>query len=80
MGSLETQLERIVSTIVGEFGWLIIVAIFALTFKNIIQINVDLDMKGKLSVTMKSFPEIQFKFSNAGNSTSSRNKIGFKKL
>ena len=50
------------------------------TFKNIVQINVDLDMKGKLSVTVKAFPEIQFKFSNAGNSTNSRNKIGFKKL
>ena len=37
MGSLETQLEHLVSTIVGEFGWLILAAIFALTFKNIIQ-------------------------------------------
>jgi hypothetical protein len=50
------------------------------TFKNIVQINVDLDMKGNLSVKVVSFPEIKFKFSNAGNSTSSRNKIGFKKL
>ena len=50
------------------------------TFKNIVQINVDLDMKGNLSVTVKAFPEIKFKFSNAGNSTNSRNKIGFKKL
>jgi len=37
MGSLETQLEHIVSTTLGQFGWLIIVAIFALTFKNTIQ-------------------------------------------
>ena len=33
----EHQLERIVSTIIGDFGWLVIAALFALTFKNIIQ-------------------------------------------
>jgi len=37
MGSLEAQFEHIVSTILGDFGWLIIAAIFALTFKNTIQ-------------------------------------------
>jgi hypothetical protein len=49
------------------------------TFRNIIQVNVDLDMKGKLSVNVKEFREIDFIFSNAGNSTAGRNKIGFKK-
>ena len=49
------------------------------TFRNIVQVNVDLDTRGKLSVTVKSFPEINFIFSNAGNSTAGRNKIGFKK-
>ena len=37
MGSVDLQLEKIVSTIIGDFGWLMIAAIFALTFKNIIQ-------------------------------------------
>jgi len=37
MGSADPQLEKIVSTIIGDFGWLMIAAIFALTFKNIIQ-------------------------------------------
>jgi len=35
--SKEAQFEHIVSTILGDFGWLIIAAIFALTFKNTIQ-------------------------------------------
>ena len=33
----ELQLESIVSTIIGDFGWLVVAAIFALTFKNTIQ-------------------------------------------
>ena len=37
MGSVEHQLEKIVSTIIGDFGWLVIAALFALTFKNTIQ-------------------------------------------
>jgi hypothetical protein len=37
MGSVEQQLEKIVSTIIGDFGWLVVAAIFALTFKNTIQ-------------------------------------------
>ena len=49
------------------------------TFRNIVQVNVDLDTKGNLSIKVKSFPEIDFIFANAGNSTNSRNKIGFKK-
>jgi hypothetical protein len=49
------------------------------TFRDIQQVNVDLDTKGNLSVQMQTFPEIKFKFANAGNSTNSRNKIGFKK-
>lgn len=50
------------------------------TFSNIVQINVDLDAKGNLSVKMSKWNEMQFKFANAGNSHNSRNKIGFKKL
>ena len=49
------------------------------TFRDIQQVNVDLDTKGNLSVQMQTFTEIKFKFANAGNSTNSRNKIGFKK-
>jgi len=37
MDSLEAQLEQVISTIAGEVGWLILVAIGALTFKNTIQ-------------------------------------------
>ena len=37
MDSLEKQLEQIVSTVAGEIGWMIVVAIAALTFKNTIQ-------------------------------------------
>ena len=37
MGSLEIQLEQIISAVAGEVGWMIIIAIAALTFKNTIQ-------------------------------------------
>ena len=37
MGSLETQLEPLISTLTGEFGWLIFVSVAVLTFKNTIQ-------------------------------------------
>jgi len=37
MGSIETQLEQIISAVAGEVGWMIVIAIAALTFKNTIQ-------------------------------------------
>jgi hypothetical protein len=37
MGPDDQQLEKIVSTMIGDFGWLVIAALFALTFKNTIQ-------------------------------------------
>jgi hypothetical protein len=49
------------------------------TFRDIVQVNVDLNMSGKLSVTVNHFKTMKFIFANAGNSTAGRNKIGFKK-
>ena len=37
MDLLEKQLEHIISAVAGEVGWMIVVAIAALTFKNTIQ-------------------------------------------
>lgn len=37
MNDLESHLEHLISTVLGEVGWLMIVAILALTFKNTIQ-------------------------------------------
>ena len=37
MGSLETQIEQIVSKLAGDMGWMIVGAIAVLTFKNTIQ-------------------------------------------
>jgi hypothetical protein len=49
------------------------------TFRYVHQVNVDLDMKGNLSVKMKTFPEMEFKFSRIAPSSQETNKIGFKK-
>ena len=49
------------------------------TFRYVHQINVDLDMKGNLSVKMKTFPEMEFKFDRIAPSSRETNKIGFKK-
>ena len=49
------------------------------TFRYIHQINVDLDVKGNLSVKMKTFPEMEFKFSRIAGSYKTVNKIGFVK-
>ena len=49
------------------------------TFRYIHQVNVDLDMKGNLSVKMKTFSEMDFKFDRIASSTKDTNKIGFKK-
>jgi len=34
MDSIESQLEHIISTVIGEVGWMVLVAIAMLTFKN----------------------------------------------
>ena len=49
------------------------------TFRYVHQINVDLDMRGNLSVKMKTFPEMDFQFARIAPSSRETNKIGFKK-
>ena len=49
------------------------------TFANVRQIDVELNLKGKLEVNIKPFTSMQFKFASFMTSNRSQNKIGFKK-